>query len=495
MRTLVEDPDKKLIKSLQNYSKTFMRDFGHRMITNNDEMNDDEYIRTRNWPLGKKQQWINTPEELENRYSSTLFIKKECVYKSKLKAGRTICAPSKWPKRYFGKYVASTVHGLKPHLKYGSEYNKNSNHINLIWTSSMNRDQVGEQYHKIKDFTKTRPKEDYIIVYTDYSKFEATQITPIISTLNHIYRNVTSGETRRRLSLLNKLVSGKKTAYYSEDKDGIFGLFKFFGTRTSGDMTTTLGNTLLGMMIGDFFFRDLTKAQKKLIYLWQAGDDGCFILPRRFLKYIDTTFITKIGMKLDVGVVEQPYLMDYNSSFIITVMREGTMTYQLVAKPGRVMAKAGYTYREYPRRQMNAMRYQKALGAANELQHLPGVQQFYLRLAQKYIKHKDVKIYTQHKTLRTVVPYDMCDVGISELCERYDISRSDYDLLNDTYSKFSTDIIYITENVGYFKIRHIMNKIMLTDVVEYSNEDIDSFNDYFNHDFMQIYIENFAGTQ
>jgi hypothetical protein len=474
------------IKNFQKFCKSFL--IGVEKANEDNYLDTEAYLKTRkSWPLNKKNKFRTCALEYTPYcYKTSLFVKNEMIFKSPLKAPRLINNPMQVFKSKYCSAVFCATNKIKKQFMFDSFYNRKSENINFIWTSGLNRDQIGKQCTKIVEHLASLGYPECYIISTDYSKFEATQIPEIIKNLSNIYKNICNGEICKLLRELNKFISGKKKAYV--DIDDFFSMYVFFGTRSSGDATTTLGNTLLGFALAAWLLRAMSVKDRKLCYLLQGGDDGTLILPKCLVKYTDKMQenLFKIGMKITIIKTNKFELCDYNSSILLWCEEDGIQRLHLSAKLGRLLGRVGYTHQSYTQNLMNALRFQKALCLVNEAKLFPGIQEFYMKLVAKYSEYSTVKIQKKYKELITVGDIKPTERTIKQLTVRYDISVDEYNLLNDVFSGFDPDKLYITHNTDYYRIENIIKRIIQIDCVHYSKEDLDSFytEEVFTNEFM-----------
>jgi hypothetical protein len=478
-----------IIYSLNRHCSVFLK--GIKKCNGSDKIDMEKFLQSRKWSSYKIAKFKNCNVDImPPLYTTNLFPKEERVYKTDLKAPRLINDPATCFKKKYIQSVYSATQKIKKQLVYGSDFNKISDHINLIWTSGMNRDKNGLQFTQIDNFFK-EINEDYKIVSADYSKFESTQIPEIMLNLRSIYRNIASDEVRSDLQEICSYITGPKVAY--ANKEGYVNKYKFNATRTSGDITTTIGNTLLGMAIADWIFRDVKLEDKKLIFLMQSGDDGQFVLPKRFLYHFEKGIkeLFEIGMKLDAIIIDKPENSDYNSSILLNCYDETLHIerHHLCAKLGRLLGRVGYTVCRYDDTQFKALQYQKAMALINELQLFPGIQDFYIRYLELYKKYSSVKIQLKYKELTSVNKISPTLNTVHQICNRYDISTYEYYLLNSTFKNFDVNEVFLENNLNYSYISDIMKKIYKKDLVDYEDEDVERFSLYFEKDFIDRYVK------
>lgn len=495
-RCLNPNPDKVLLKSFTCFSHGFLS--GVNKASNDDYLCFEDFVKTRkSWSKGKREKFLQcTRDDLPYCYKTSLFIKNEMIFKSPLKAPRLINNPQQVFKSRYCSAVFCATKVLKAQFVFDSFYNKTSPYINFIWTSGMNRDEIGTQCTQIVKHLSSLGFHECYIVSTDYSKFEATQIPEIISNLGLIYKNISSGDVRTLLVELNKYISGPKKAYIDFNDDGNednYSKYTFNGTRSSGDASTTLGNTVLGFALAAWLLSNIPDREKKLMYLLQAGDDGTLIFPKHMFKYTTEMQcnLEKIGMKLDLIATNRFELCDYNSSILLWCQEDGVDKLHLSAKLGRLIARVGYTNKKFSKQQFGALCYQKALSMVNESKLFPGVREFYMKLVSKYSVYDQVKIDKQYQELITVGDIKPTDRTTQQLMRRYDITMDEYNLFNDVFAGFDPDKLFITDNLDFYKIRDILQKIIQIDCVLYTDQDIQSFYDEgnFEREFMDRFIK------
>jgi hypothetical protein len=478
---------KKRLQSLEKSGKKFLK--GLAKIDDSDVLEMEPYLSTRtNWSALKKNN-IREASLIPKQgvYSTKVFVKSELVFKSTAKAPRTINDPAIEIKAKYGRYVSSYTRRLKKNFRYGSSYNNKSKHVNFIWTSGMNRNEIGRELDQVLQFF-TSTGMAYEILCADYSKFEATQSQAIMKNLRHIYKNTTSGFMRDMLLEHTQFIIGKKIAY-GRTRDSDFQLkYKFKATRTSGDLTTTVGNTVLAMLLFDWIY---VGNRPNEIFLFQAGDDVFVVGYKGFRADLRLDWIQDIGMKLDVILAEGLHDCDFNSSFFTPVEIEGERTYILAGKIGRMLAKCAISKIDVEKvlpSQLGSLIFQKSMCMARESQLFPGISRFYKRIANLYSQYKTCKMFCKYKDLITKGNIVVIEETIDIVCDRYGISHAEYDLINETFDSFEPHIETLHDQAHYDMIIPILKKIMITDVCEYDEDDIDRFHSIFTEQFMSNYL-------
>lgn len=445
----------------------------------------EAYLSTRKaWSASKKQRMRDCIATRKlGLYITNCFVKLEPVFKSAKSAGRLIHDPHIVFKKKYNRYVSAYTNEIKKNFELGSDFNKSSPNINLIWTSGKNRNEIGADIFKIVHFYNVKGIE-YECFSADYSKFESTQIPAIINNLVTLYSNTSEGLMKEKLVEHCKLICGKKTAYANDVNTGDIMKYTFRGTRTSGDLTTTVGNTLLAMLLADFICK---YKEKKLVHVLQAGDDGLWFGPKGFSEQVRIVLLEKIGMKLKIVKSSLLHQIDYNSSFVVTCELNHSRCTYLTAKLGRILAKASICLRNDKGTLLGAYKYQKADSIARETQLFPGISSFYFRVRNLYQKFSNVKLQQKQKDLITVGVVKPLPETVIAICERYQMSLSEYELLNEVFTGFEPLINNLHQQANFHKIRETLKKIVLLDVAEYDEEDIKWFNQYFTPNFMQDY--------
>jgi len=452
-----------------------------------------DYVNTRDaWSKGKKNSILNAADKVIKAYGVSLFVKREIVFKSDLAAPRLICNPSRCSKKRWNRFVFSLTKHIKPIYQFGTNYNKTSKNINLIWTSGMNRDQMGatlkQQIEYIQELDET-----VIYVSADYSKYESTQIEPIMKNIRTMYGQMTCSIARKELMDMAAAITGKKTAYVNID-DCEQGLYKFFATRSSGDGSTTLGNTILGFLLGCFMLRAIPIAERKKVFLNQSGDDGLYVMPQSLFHYFDTSELEAMGMKLDIIPSLIMSEVDYNSSILLPVEVDGERRLNLSAKLGRLLCRCPFSIAKYDETNKRALQFQKAMAMVQELRLWPGIRHFYSQVMDMYKEYSKIKIKLKYKDLVTLDNIKPTFETIEYISRRYNISASDYHLINEVFARFDPNIHNITCNTDYNQITHLIKKIVHIDCVVYKPDDEIRFEDYFNELTMQQYYTHFSGS-
>jgi len=456
-------------------------------ITDHGVLSLENWVASRKtWGSLKRNKILMCDRKREiEKYTTETFIKTEVVFKSALKAPRLIHNPRTEVKARYGRWVFHYTNKLKKHMTVESDFNSVSPHINLVWTSGMNRCEIGEQMGIAMDRVISAGFEPELVC-ADYSKFEATQHPAILRILLKIVRNTSSGNTYTMLRKHESFICGQKKAYAHTKYSDETVLYTFEGTRTSGDLTTTVGNTLLAMCLVEHIY----KGDKSLVYLFQAGDDAFMVGPQGFSKKLDLDFIANIGMKLDVIYAPSPPHCDYNSSCFIRANVDGTEQYLLAAKIGRLLAKCGISTIKTEKMntvQLGALKFQKALSMAQESILWPGISKFYKAVANEYSRFASVRIYDKYSDLVYVGDVECTESTVSDLCERYDISRAEYEAVNDAFNNFEPKLLCLHDNAGFSAIAPIIARFLAVDVCVYDEEDLICFKDYFLDDYLENY--------
>jgi hypothetical protein len=207
-----------------------------------------------------------------------MFCKSEWLDAPLYKIPRLICCPDDPCKAKYGPIHYALMKQCKKYFRFGS-HNKHRK----IYTSGMNRDEIGMEFTKIMELYEERgikPK----FYSADFSAFDSTQSAPILEKLKIAYSGMFEGDSRLlALEYLKKQINGSTVAYYSEADRQL--KFKFKGTRASGSMDTTVGNTILGMVLTDFIIEYCKIPNNELIWAMNAGDDILIISPEGYSQF------------------------------------------------------------------------------------------------------------------------------------------------------------------------------------------------------------------
>ena len=482
-RKLVEEVDVKHIKALNKKAKLFLKEV--EKVNTTYMMTDDDYLSTKkNWGSMKKQRWRDADgSKTKSNYTTTMFIKNEENFKTPDKAGRLINCPARHITKRYGKFVQLYTNAIKKNFKIGSTFNKCSPNVNLIWTSGMNRNKIGATIHEIIEFYNDAEIE-YEIFSADYSKFEATQSYGVISNLIDIYGNTTTGLMQERLVELCKLICGTKFAYVHEIDSFNTMRYKFKATRTSGDPTTTVGNTLLAMFLADAMCE---YKHKKLVYVLQAGDDGLWFGPKGFSAFVNTKMISDIGMKLDIIHTTKIYHIDYNSSYVLRAKINDVDGLYFTSKIGRILAKAPIMLANRKGATLGAYIFQKADSICQEVQLFPGVHKFYRKVQEKYDQFSNYKNQLNYKDLVTCGVVEPTNDTVIDICSRYNLTQYEFEYFNKIFGEFDPNILYITEQRDYLLIKDTIMKFLEVDIVVYDDDQLELFKPYFDEAFIQSY--------
>jgi len=467
-------------------ASTFLRDLP--TVTDHGAITLEQWVATRStWGSNKKRKILMCDIKKDIKgYVTETFVKNEVVFKSPLKAPRLIHNPRTEIKARYGPVVFHYTSRIKKHLTVESVYNEHTKHIHFVWTSGMNRCQIGREMEAAYDRIRSAGYE-VELVCADYSKFEATQHPAILSILLKIIRNTSADTTREMMLEHERLIIGQKSAYARTKYDLATVKYVFNGTRTSGDLTTTVGNTLLAMCIMEHIY----VGEKDFVYLFQAGDDAFMLGPKGFARDIDLDFIKRIGMKLDVLHAPSPPLCDYNSSCFIRARVDGVLQYILAPKIGRLLTKCGIATvntENMNHSQFGSFRFQKALSMAQESILWPGVSRFYKRVANEFQRYSTVKLFDKYTDLVFVGEIEPTLETYEDLAVRYGIAREEVDALNSAFDTFEPNILSLNENSAFAGVAHIVARCVKVDVGEYSLEEIDSFVPYFNPTVVANYL-------
>jgi len=473
------------VASLHETAFSFLKDLP--TITDHGVLSLEQWVASRkSWGSMKKSRILSCdPKRPIPYYTTECFVKTELVFKSPLKAPRLIHNPRTEIKARYGRWVFHYTKHLKHNFTVNSHFNSYSPHIKLVWTSGMNRCQIGQQMTLALDKIESAGFEAEMIC-ADYSKFEATQHPAILSLLSKVLCNTCSGNTLTMLLEHEAMICGQKKAYSRTKYSDETVVYTFEGTRTSGDLTTTVGNTLLAMCLVEHVY----KGNKDLVYLFQAGDDAFMIGPAGFSDHLDLAFISEIGMKLDVIHAATPPECDYNSSCFIRANVNGLEQYILAAKIGRLLAKCGVTVlrtENMQPTQIGALKFQKALSMAQEAILWPGISAFYKQVANQYEHYSSVKMYNQYSDLVYVGDISLSGNTIRDLCMRYSITVDQYEAVNTAFYGFDPNVLCLHDNPGFLEISNIIAKIIAVDVCEYDEDELTSFKPYFSDTYLLNY--------
>jgi len=473
------------IEELHRTASTFLASLP--TVTDHGVLSLEAWVASRKtWGSMKKNKILMCDRKREiTKYTTETFIKTEVVFKSALKAPRLIHNPRTEIKARYGRWVFHYTNKLKKHMTVESNFNFVSPHINLVWTSGMNRCEIGEEMGLAMEKVISAGFEPELVC-ADYSKFEATQHPAILSILLKIVRNTSSGNTYMMLRNHETLICGQKKAYAHTKYSDETVVYTFEGTRTSGDLTTTVGNTLLAMCLIEHIY----KGDKSLVYLFQAGDDAFMVGPKGFSSDLDLEFISNIGMKLDVIYAPSPPLCDYNSSCFVRANVDGVEQYLLAAKIGRLLAKCGISTIKTDKMnsvQLGALKFQKALSMAQESILWPGISKFYKGVANEYARFASVKIYNKYTDLVYVGEVECTEATVSDMCERYNISRAEYEAVNSAFNNFEPHLLCLHENSGFAAIAPIIARLLAVDVCVYDEDDLLCFKNYFSDEYLENY--------
>lgn len=490
------------IASLKNHAKTLYEGMG--AINEADVPSFDEFLKGRKWDKAKKARFMRAPDVTHSIYVTKPFCKKEFVFKTALKAGRLINAPIDCFKKHSLHIWNRLAVHLKKALRFGSKFNNISKHINFITTSGMNRDQVGAQLKMILNKYASSSIR-WVCVSSDFSKYEATQIAAILMCLIPMLKRITRGWVQEMIIDSFSFIWGRKSSYVSvrgeEHQDVQFG---YSATRTSGDDDTWFNNTTLGTCLMDWLLVDYEN--KKDVYLFQNGDDSFLIGPEGFQDYMDMSKIDNLGMKLKQVTLDGVENQDYCSSYFVEVLstdKDGIVvdsepTYLCTSKIGRILSKSGLTFQnveKFSKKELGCLAFQKASAVAQETQVFPGISQFFDRVATQYMQYSNIKIkhcMKRFTDFTTKGKYKVTEYGIFQICNRYNITRAEYDLLNLTFSQFDPKINNLSKQTGYDVIKEILGKFVEKDIGVYEEEEIDDFHKYFDAEFLQEYCDLMA---
>lgn len=237
----------------------------------------------------------------------------------------------------------------------GARVKRVSKLLSSIWSYTENQ-QVEGQYRRIPSITYfstghnriTIGKwfdavQDWYLYNTDYSRFDASTSIPL-QMLEHdiIFSLVNDPEIIKWLNV--QLITCGKMKWM--DKNEIITLiYKTLGTRKSGDQNTSLGNTIINVLVQLWAIaRVHNKSAVTLVLNDQIrflvlGDDT--VIASKFLINLHS-YVQKVrllGLTIDIAR-KSKYTVTFCSSYFVPAVVNGEETHILTQKPGRNLTRA-----------------------------------------------------------------------------------------------------------------------------------------------------------
>lgn len=202
------------------------------------------------------------------------------------------------------------------------------------FSTGHNRITIGKWFEQV---------QDWHLYNTDYSRFDASTSIPL-QMLEHdiIFSLVNDPEIIKWLNV--QLITNGKMKWM--DKNEIITLvYKTLGTRKSGDQNTSLGNTIINVLVQLWALgRAHNVSPVNLIHNDQVrflvlGDDT--VIASRFLinlrSYVQ--IVRKLGLTIDIAR-KSKHTVCFCSSYFVPAVVNGEETFILTQKPGRNLTRA-----------------------------------------------------------------------------------------------------------------------------------------------------------
>ncbi len=463
-------------------------------ISANKTLTPVEWIKlNKNFSKGKKLRITKAIGEYDGNTNYKLFVKEEFLNAPSKKVGRCIHYDVDASKAHFGPEVKLVTDTIKKYFTYQNK--NNQKHHRSIWTSGMNCDEIGRQFtHIIKEY------EAYNITpyfwSLDFSKFDSSQRAELLLLMLEFYYRISDRQLFIKLKeLVERAAATKVVRYINREEETRF-KYVIAATRLSGDMDTTLTNTLLGMMLTKFI---ITNCRDKINYdhIWSfnAGDDILLVIPDDLKDLVEPEKLDALGMKLTVEGTYHPSEIDYNSRFFLRIFdtEAEEERYHLSSKFGRILSKTPmvkskpafkfHTNDESDYRYKAALTLaaEKALAMSVELKMLPGLSKLYARIAKN--RKGDAHGMRLSETLRKLVKQSMITEGnfkattntYIDIFTRYGVTEEDLRSL-EIFSETIRDNDYCFEDKSDFHyVSHIFRAFVQRDTVQFDKDDIEAF--------------------
>jgi hypothetical protein len=443
------------------------------------------------WPFAKKERVRNAPDPNLETYHGNTFVKAELLTKPPTKAPRIVTACEATIKKRFGPIYWAVGKSMARMFVTASI----SNPRNILYGSGKNRNENGHMmYVSVQRYVDS----GYTPIYTtlDAKKFDSQQgpdlLGPFLSVLGeHMLPGHIDVQAHAAL------IAGKKTTNGTEFGKGKGERrirFKLHGTRASGDVDTTVSNTLLSISLDQFNKED--KLPKKTLRKFQhlmtsahSGDDVIQVNPECVaaeLYYKEDSFsnydMLGIPMRHDsTDVLSRATTCQ--SCYIRCNKGNGEPTMLLSALPGRLFVKTPKKCisPQSTAREKAALAAEKCTAMANEMM-LPGMKSFYRGNASYY--KTLAKGYRLSETTDVHAAYKMkigASVFINEytyldFADRYDIHVDEMVALDRWFSNLRIgQHIALEKHPGFRSIKNAFVAIIIKDCGGYTDNEYDEF--------------------
>jgi hypothetical protein len=308
----------------------------------------------------------------------TAFVKKELVNKNERKPPRLVTMPSQTITNLLGPIVSTMQKAVK--LIFNARHK-------FVYTSGMTREQIGAT---VNDFLKSHGSVHYY--WNDYEKYDSSICPELLELLGEAYDYMLSNcaDAKSKMQLHVAGNAGWWTYKISDRVTNEVFKCKIKGTRRSGDVDTTFGNTILNMALNGFAIsRNATPINNYRVLT--CGDDSFLMVsqdkgPANVLN-MDAAddSIRKLGIGPAFQGTNKIYEGDYCSS--IFIRQDGKV--RCVPKIGRILTKTPLTYRTLEtKRDIVKLKIDKLRALIDNTQFVPVLCQVYRRKLQQLLKSK-----------------------------------------------------------------------------------------------------------
>jgi len=468
-------------------------------VTDDEVMTVEEYVHSRkHWKMSKKLGVLTdyyVRNHMPEGYRANTFLKEEFLNKHPLKPGRVINGCETYWKHAIGPQIMAISNRLKKQWRYGSH-----NAQRLIYGSGLCRESAGQQFSMImREFQQRNLKPHYTMI--DLETFDGTQTKEALECLDTIYDGITMGEINTKLKIYNERVRGEKHMKYAHKdqssrwKRKVTVKATVKATRFSGDMDTSLGNSLLQGFIVHGLIKDMECA-----WAFVHGDD-VLIISNQYLdaKTVESRY-AGMGMVAKVETQDHHSKVEFCSSFFVRV--EGG--YHLTAKPGVLLSKTSLTTTKLGTLKGYALRSLKEKSMSMELQILPQISKrlalnsWWSRVKSLFVKIPntlhDGKV--DNNELRTRTTLTTNEDTARDLCKRYGISTFDLALFDLRVSAdLSQKQMHLELSPSFDDYRHVAQSIIAVDLKTYTAEEIDNFQHYmYKAEYLDIYRRHYMAV-
>lgn len=387
------------------------------------------------------------------------FIKTEIVTTGVNKAPRVISAAS-------DEVMVNTAHiygSMSKHLKTVFDGTGT-----FYWASGRSLKELGEWFTT----SAALYGNDVGFFENDYAKFDSSQGPWVWATLRAVYDKLLANCSPEEKAVITKhmeLLSQHWHADFHSHKDDAHARFMVTPSRASGDPDTTVGNGIVNMMLLTYAIvksgLDLARFRTAI-----AGDDSLMLGRIADLRLINLEHISRMGIACTPTVSTNYAKVEFCSKVFIrmnvpTGRRNAhgehilRAAYVPVVKLGRTLARAPLTHKYFVDHSPSSMAYAaiKMRSLGEQLFYIPGISQFYLRLADHYARQTTrahIKKVARQARYEYTTPlgYSIRDIQITaetfvDLASRYDTDPDHIRNFEALFDQWRRDNFFGTQDI------------------------------------------------